>query len=95
MTISFRFVALVLAVVLTVVLAQPARAEALEPTTILLIAGAAVAVVLVIAVVIIANLYEHQQGQSAYEHQPGQGAYEQKPGPSALLIARAEPAQAP
>jgi hypothetical protein len=74
---SFRFVAFFLAVVLTVVLAQPARAEALEPTTLILIAGAAVAVVLVIAVVIIANLHEAQQGQSA------------------LMIARAEPTEAP
>jgi hypothetical protein len=77
MTNWFRLVALVLAVVLTVVLVQPARAEALEPTTIILIASAAVAVVLVIAVVIIANIYDTQQGQSG------------------LMIARAEPTEAP
>ena len=57
-----RLLAVILTVALLAVLVQPARAEALEPTTILLIAGVAVAVVLVIVVVVIANLRESQRG---------------------------------
>ncbi len=60
-----RFLALLVAVVFLAVVVQPARAEALEPTTILLIVGAGVAVVLVLAVVIIANIRDYQRGESA------------------------------
>ena len=59
-----RCIAVILTVALLAVLVQPARAEAMEPTTILLIAGAAVAVVLVIVVVIIANVRESQRGEN-------------------------------
>jgi zinc transporter ZupT len=58
-----RGLALLVAVVVLAVTLQPAPAEALEPTTMLLIAGAIVAVVLIVTVVIIANVRDQQRGQ--------------------------------
>ncbi len=43
---------------------QPARAEAMDPMTIITIAGAAVLVVAIIAVVVIANVRDEQRGAS-------------------------------
>jgi hypothetical protein len=51
----FRTLALVLATVLLVVAATPARAEALEPLTIVAIASLVVAGILLVAYLIIAN----------------------------------------
>ena len=57
-----RCIAVIVTVALLAVLVQPARAEALEPATILLIAGAAVAVVIIIVFVVVANVRESQRG---------------------------------
>jgi hypothetical protein len=51
-----RCVSLILVVALTIVAVQPTPAEALEPTTILLIVGAGIAVIALVAVLIIANV---------------------------------------
>ena len=53
-----RFVSILLLVTLIAVVAKPARAEAMDPQLILIIAGVAVAVVALIAVLIIANASE-------------------------------------
>jgi len=53
-----RFVCIVLLVALTAVLIRPARAEAMDPQVILIIAGVGIAVIALIAVVIIANASE-------------------------------------
>jgi hypothetical protein len=52
----FRTLALVLAVVMVVLAAAPARAEAMEPLTIIALVGLAVAGVVLIAYLIIANV---------------------------------------
>ena len=59
---TFKLIALVVLIAVTGTVVQPARAEALEPMTILTIVGVAVGVVLIIAVVIIANVREKQTG---------------------------------
>ena len=53
-----RFVSILLLVTLITVVAKPARAEAMDPQVILIIAGVAIAVVVLIAVLIIANASE-------------------------------------
>jgi len=57
---TFRLIALVLVVAIAGTLVQPARAEAIEPMTVLAIAGVAVGVILVIVIVVIANIRERQ-----------------------------------
>lgn len=52
----FRTLALVLATVLLVVAATPARAEAVEPLTIVAIATLVVAGILIVAYLVIANI---------------------------------------
>jgi len=52
---GFRLLALTLVAVLTLTLAAPARAEALEPLTIVAIAGLAVVVVIIVVYLIVAN----------------------------------------
>ena len=64
---AFKLIALVVLVALAGTLVQPAPAEALEPMTILTIVGVAVGVVLIIAVVVIANIREKQGGMAADE----------------------------
>ncbi len=54
-TSAFRVLAMVLIVALTLTLVAPARAEALEPLTVLAIAGVAVVVVILVAYLIAAN----------------------------------------
>lgn len=44
---------------------QPARAEAFEPTTVLLIIGGVAVVIALVAVLVIANVREHQRGEAA------------------------------
>jgi hypothetical protein len=61
---TFKLIALVVLVAVAATLVQPGRAEALEPTTIMAIAGAAVLVVTIIIVVIIANMRERQRGEA-------------------------------
>jgi hypothetical protein len=53
-----RCVGVVLLAVLLAVVVRPAPAEALEPTTIMLIAGVGIVVIAVVAVLIIANVTE-------------------------------------
>ena len=53
-----RCLSLILILALVAVTIQPAPAEALEPTTILLIAGAGIALIALIAILIIANATE-------------------------------------
>ena len=60
-----RLIAILLLVTVSVVLLQPARAEAIEPNVILLIVGAGVAVLIIVVVVIIANVREGQRGAAA------------------------------
>ena len=62
---TFKLIALVLLVAIAGTLVQPARAEALEPMTIMTIVGVAVLVVTVIVVVIIANVRDRQRGEAA------------------------------
>jgi hypothetical protein len=52
---ALRGLAVVLVVVLTATVIAPARAEAIDPMTILAIAGAAVCVVILIAFLVVAN----------------------------------------
>ena len=61
---TFKLIALVVLVAVAATLVQPGRAEALEPTTIITIVGAAVLVVTIIVVVIIANMRERQRGEA-------------------------------
>jgi hypothetical protein len=78
-----HLISIVLAIVLAVMFVHPARAEAVEATTVLLIVGAAVAVVVIIAVVVIANVRERERGRAstpptdavlvALDHGVGQG----------------------
>jgi len=59
-----KLIALVVLVAVAATLVQPGRAEALEPTTIITIVGAAVLVVTIIVVVIIANMRDRQRGEA-------------------------------
>ena len=54
-TVSFRLIALVLLVALVVMVATPDKADAMEPLTIIAIAGAAVIIIVLIAYLVIAN----------------------------------------
>ena len=58
---GFRFLAFVLITALAVNFATPARAEAIEPLTILLIAGVVLIVVVVVVVVVIANMADKEK----------------------------------
>jgi hypothetical protein len=60
-TVPFRLIALVLATVLMVVAATPAKAEAIDALTIVAIAGLALAGIIIIAYLIVANV----EGNSA------------------------------
>jgi len=61
---SFRVLALALAVVLLVTFATPAKAEAIEPLTILAIAGAALLVVVLVIYLIVANVEGPKMSQA-------------------------------
>ena len=61
---TVKLIALVLLVAVAATIVQPARAEALDPMTAVTIAGAAVGLVIIIAVVVIANVREKQGGVS-------------------------------
>jgi hypothetical protein len=62
-TVPFRLIALVLATVLMVVAATPAKAEAIDALTIVAIAGLALAGIIIIAYLIVANV--EGEGKSA------------------------------
>ena len=57
-----RLFAVVVLAVLLITFVRPARAEALEPTIVILIVSGAIVVVTLIAVLIIANVTEHRRG---------------------------------
>jgi len=61
---SFRVLALALAVVLLVTFATPAKAEAIEPFTILAIASAAIIVVVLIVYLVVANVENPRMSES-------------------------------
>ena len=60
-----RLVCIVLLAVLAAVVVRPARAEALDPNTILIIVGVGIALVAVIVVVIVANASEGRRRRDA------------------------------
>ena len=57
---TFKLIALVVLIAVTGTVLQPARAEAMEPMTVITIVGVAVGVIIIIAVVVIANMRERQ-----------------------------------
>jgi len=57
-----QLLTIIVLVVALVTAVQPARAEALEPTVIVLIISGAVVLVAVLAVLIIANVTDYQRG---------------------------------
>ena len=67
---SFRVLALALAVVLMVTFATPAKAEAIEPFTILAIAGAALIVIVLVVYLVVANVEGDKMRSEAPELQP-------------------------
>lgn len=83
----FRVIAAALAVVLLVTFATPAKAEAIEPLTILAIAGAALIVVVLIVYLVVANVEGDKMRSQALELPvyalPGPVAAEQ---PAAVLV---------
>jgi len=64
---GFRLLSVILIVTLIVGFATPGRAEALEPLTIMAIAGAAVLVVVLVVYLIIANVHESQRRKAEGE----------------------------
>ena len=59
---TFKLITLVVLIAVIGTVVQPARAEAIEPMAAITIAGLAVGVVIIIAVVVIANIREKQTG---------------------------------
>jgi hypothetical protein len=59
----FRTLALVLAVVMLVLVATPARAEAIEPLTMVALVSLAIAGVILIAFLIIANVEDRKSAE--------------------------------
>jgi uncharacterized membrane protein YcaP (DUF421 family) len=62
---TLKLIAVVMLVALGATLVQPAQAEAIEPLTAITIAGAAVLVITIVAIVIIANVRDRQRGEAA------------------------------
>jgi len=60
----YRMIALVLVVVMLVTAATPARAEAMEVGTILLLVSAGIVVVILVAYLIIANVSERRRAEA-------------------------------
>jgi hypothetical protein len=81
-----RCVSLILVVALLVVTVQPAPAEALEPTTILLIAGAGIAVIALIAILIIANVTEKSPRTAQAQAESLLAALQITPFPSVAIV---------
>jgi hypothetical protein len=61
-----RFLAVLLAVAVLAMVVQPARAEALEPNTVLMIAGAAVAAVMLAVIVVIGVTRDRERGETSF-----------------------------
>ena len=86
---SFRALALVLAVVLLVTFATPARAEAMEPMTILAIAGAALIVIVLVVYLVVANVEGPRMSQAPVIELPGPILTQQpdpEPVPTIVLV---------
>lgn len=60
---SYRTIALVLVLVMLITAATPARAEAIEPLTILAIASAAVVVIILVTFLIVANMSDRRMAE--------------------------------
>jgi uncharacterized membrane protein YozB (DUF420 family) len=65
-----RIAAILVLVVVLVTAVQPTRAEAFEPTTVMLLVGGAVVIIALVAVLVIANIRERQRGEAATHPQP-------------------------
>jgi uncharacterized membrane protein len=85
----YRMIALVLVVALLLTAVTPARAEAMEIGTILLLVGVGVAVVIVVAFLIIANVTDRQRAEAPADRPPADGA------PLVLVTYVSPPAQSP
>ena len=66
---AMRLLAVVLVVVLLATVIAPARAEALDPMTIIAIAGAAVCVIILIAFLVVANTRGPKMDESGMDDQ--------------------------
>ena len=64
---SYRTIALVLVLVMLITAATPARAEAIEPLTILAIASAAVVVIIVVVYLVVANMSDRRQAEVPHD----------------------------
>ena len=82
-------IALVLVVALLLTAVTPARAEAMEIGTILLLVGVGVAVVMIVAFLIIANVTDRQRAHVPANQSPADGA------PLVLVTYLSPPAQSP
>lgn len=87
---SFRILALALAVVLLVTFATPAKAEAFDVMTGLAIAGAAIIVIVLIVYLVVANVEGPKMGRS--EPAPGPLLAQE---PEIVLVAVDIPRQGP
>jgi hypothetical protein len=87
--IPYRMIALVLVVALLLTAVTPARAEAMEIGTILLLVGVGVAVVMIVAFLIIANVSDRQRAEVPPDQWKADGA------PLVLVTYVAPPAQSP
>jgi hypothetical protein len=87
---SFRILALALAIVLLVTFATPAKAEAFDVMTGLAIAGAAIIVLVLIVYLVVANVEGPQAGRS--EPAPGPLLAQE---PEIVLVAVDIPRQGP
>jgi len=85
----YRMIALVLVVALLLTAVTPARAEAMEIGTILLLVGVGVAVVMIIAFLIVANVSDRQRAEAPSDRSPADG-------PQLVLVTYlSPPAQSP
>ena len=67
---TVKVIAFFVLVVVAATLAQPARAEALEPTIAISLGALAIGLVTIIAVVVIANVRDRQSGSAGEEGTP-------------------------
>ena len=85
----FRVFAAALAVVLLMTFATPAKAEALEPMTIIAIAGAAVLVIVIIVYLVVANMEGPKMSRAPVLDTPGPLVVQepvQEPEPALVLV---------
>ena len=61
---GFRLIALVLACVLTLTLAAPAKAEAMEIFTVLAIVSAGIAVLIIVLYLVVANIHGEKRAET-------------------------------